>query len=189
MTWRRAVALLAGCTVALLLFEAVAQHRYRDTVYVPGPDIERIQAELVEVPDIGFLWRAGVRPEDRVIIGWSDAGEEPLSADRDGFRNGPPAVARLASGEPVQVVGLGDSFMHGAAVLLHDAFAAAGHSYHSRAMHRHCPPQYNLILKRYALPLAPAVVLYGISENDYTDIDDFERWQRSGSPYLASSSP
>jgi len=43
-----------------------------------------------------------------------------------------------------------------------------------------CTPQYNIILSRYALPLRPRMVIYGVFENDFYELQDYQSWRKSG---------
>jgi hypothetical protein len=52
-------------------------------------------------------------------------------------------------------------------------------------MHRLCPPQYNEILKEFAVPLRPHVVIYGLYTNDFEETEDFEQWRTSGMDWFA----
>jgi len=170
---------LVAVALGLVAAELIGRLRFADTPYVPGPQIETIQALLAPHPEVGFLWKPSVTPEQGFEIAWRDADPYVLSTDSWGFLNAPKVVARVASGQTPDGVGLGDSFMQVATYLLQERFHDEGLLYYSLAMHRQGPPQYNRILEDYAVDLRPKWVLYGISENDFADTFDFERWQES----------
>ena len=181
MRWRsRLAALFLGVVLAGLTSEIVCRLVFRGTPYLPGPEIHWIQSHLTAHPQLGFLWQPNLRERDDVLISWRDADPFLLTTDADGFLNTPEAIEARRRGQPIDIVGLGDSFIHDAAETFRGTFAAAGLAYYSLAMHRHSPPQYNRILEQYALALRPTWALYGISEHDYADITDFQAWERSG---------
>jgi hypothetical protein len=170
---------LFAVALGLAAAELIGRLRFTDTPYVPGPQIERIQALLAPHPEVGFLWKPGVTHEQGFEIAWRDSEPYVLSTDSWGFLNAPEVVARVAGGEAPDVVGLGDSFLQVATYSFQERFHDDGLFYYSFAMHRHGPPQYNRILGGYAIDLRPKWVLYGISENDFVDTFDFERWEGS----------
>jgi len=108
-----------------------------------------------------------------------------LGTDRWGFRNHAEAIEDVRVGRPIMVAGVGDSFMEMAARPFYEFFAKRSQRYHSFALHRQCTPQYNTILERYALPLKPQYVLYGVFENDFYELEDYEAWRESGMDYFA----
>ena len=160
--------------------EVFLRSRFGDTPYVPGPRLLAVQSQLALHPDVGFLWKGDIDVSDGVLLPWNDQIVEPLSTDPDGFRNHPRAIAWRSEGRRVNVIGLGDSFVHDAAYRFHDLFGQRGLFYYNMAMHRHSPPQYNRILEAYAVPQRPDWVVYGVFENDFREAIDFEQWRASG---------
>ncbi len=168
---RRALATVAAVGLGLAAVEFTCRLKFRDTAYVPGPEIRKVQRYLKADPQLGFLWKSGLRPAGSSL---------QIATDESGFLNSPQAIERRASGRPVEIIGLGDSFIHNAATVFPDFFWERGLLYYNMAMHRHCPPQYNAILETYALGARPRWIVYGYFENDLPEIEDFESWRRSG---------
>ncbi len=175
-------ALLIAFAVALPIAasELLLRARFAETAFVPGAHMRAVQQLLALHPEVGFLWKPDIRVSDHVLLPWNDQVVEPLSTDGWGFRNAPAAIAWLDEGRPVDVVGLGDSFMHDASGVFAELFATRGLFYYSLAMHRHSPPQYTRILDAYAVALKPFSLVYGLYENDFREARDFHTWERSG---------
>lgn len=173
---------LVSLIVALVLGEVFLRYYFNVVTYKRTEAVDRIQKYLEVRPDIGFVWKPNVDHKDQIILSWADQDPEHavLSTDQWGFRNHPKAIAGIAAGKPVDVVGVGDSFIEMAARPLYEFFEKQGLTYHSFAMHRQCTPQYNLIIERYALPLHPRWVLYGVFENDFYELGDYQAWRQSG---------
>jgi hypothetical protein len=160
--------------------ELFLRARFSETPYVPGARMQAVQDRLALDPDVGFLWKPDIAASDGVVLPWYDQVVEPLTTDAWGFRNAPRAIEWRSEGRLVDVVGLGDSFMHDAAYVFHELFGQTGLFYYNLAMHRHSPPQYNRILADRVATLRPRVVVYGIFENDFREARDFEAWRASG---------
>ena len=142
-----------------------------------------VQRLLELEPDCGYLWRPNLDVVFPAELRWIDTTVEgirpwPLVTDSFGFRNHKTAIAR--QNESLDIIGLGDSFMHDAAETFYGFFSRNGYHYYSYAMHRHCPPQYNMILQKYALARKPTLALYGVFTNDFAESEDFENWRSSG---------
>ncbi|MDW7772690.1 MAG: hypothetical protein SCH71_07340 [Desulfobulbaceae bacterium] len=129
--------------------------------------------------DVGFLWKSDLLIPVEDNPGWYDQEKFPIITDENGFFNPREAISRKRSQDPVNIVGLGDSFMYGATYEFYEFFKENGLFYYNMSMSRHCPPQYNIILQRDALPIKPDWVIYGIYENDFDETIDFENWQKS----------
>lgn len=162
------------------LAELILRASFADTAYVPGQEIRAVQSYLKPHPRVGYLWKENLRPDKDRLLSWADEGGVGLSTDEVGFFNSPQAIQVRRSGHWPEIIGLGDSFMHNASFAFHDFFWQHGMFFYSMAMHRHCPPQYNLILKECALPIRPRWIVYGVFENDFTETTDFENWRTSG---------
>jgi len=132
--------------------------------------------------DVGYLWKGGLSIDDPP--GWYDQQVFPLVTDQDGFFNPAEAVVMRQAGTAVDIIGLGDSFIHGATYDFFEFFRGKGLFFYNMSMSRHCPPQYNIILRKYALPLYPGWILYGIYENDFDETPDFENWQQSSADWF-----
>lgn len=174
--------LLAAFAVALPIASAefFLRTRFAETPYVPGSRFLKVQSYLRLHPSLGYLWKRDIAFEDEVLLPWYDQVVVPLSTDSTGFRNHPRAIAALEGKRQVDVIGLGDSFIHDCAYVFHERFERSGLFYYNMAMHRHSPPQYNLILEQYAAPLRPKWVIYGLFENDFREAVDFQHWRASG---------
>ncbi len=168
--------------VALVIGEVFLRYYFNVVTYERTAAVDRIQRHLRPKPDIGFAWEPNVSYDERIVLAWADQDKELaiLCTDSWGFRNHPKASADRRAGRPVDVVGVGDSFVEMAARPFYEYFAQRSLRYHSFAMHRQCTPQYNIILSRYALPLKPRFVLYGVFENDFFELADYEAWRASG---------
>jgi hypothetical protein len=175
-----------SAVMAVALVEAALRYRYADHVfYNPRPEVWRIQAQLVAQPGIGFAWRPNVSPAENIRLDYADVHPEPLSTDEWGFINAPEAIDERRAAKRVDVCGLGDSFMEMAARPFYTAFQERGLRYYSFAIHRQAPPQYNLIMEKYAVPLHPKWIVYGLFENDFQEADDFDAWRRSKVDWFA----
>jgi hypothetical protein len=172
--------LLAGIAIAVAGGEAVCRVAFSESPWNPGPQVHAVQAQLRLEPDCGFIWKASIAYTNNVVLAWNDIVPEPLSTDRLGFRNLPDAMTARAGGRPIDVLGVGDSFMHDASYFLYRFFRERGLLYYNMAMHRYCPPQYNVVLSKYGLPQKPGLVLYGLFENDFLETADYGLWRSSG---------
>lgn len=148
------------------------------------PKVQAVQRYLELNPDVGFLWQKNLNVTFSEKDSWLDSKLEgidpvPYITDGYGFRNHSDAIAALGKGNP-DIIGLGDSFVHDAAMVFFRVFADHRRSYYSMAMHRQCPPQYNKILTSYALRHRPKHILYGVYENDFLETMDFRKWKQSG---------
>jgi SGNH hydrolase-like domain, acetyltransferase AlgX len=177
---KRVLLLTFGLLVSVLLVEAGGRYVFAGTPYVPGKELQFVQSLLQPQSELGYLWQGNLTLDDKILVHWYDQEPDPLCTDADGFRNHPAAIEARHAGAPMDIIGIGDSFIHDAAYVFHEEFARTGRSYYGMAMHRHCPPQYDIILKKYALPTRPRAVIYGLFENDVAETEDFEAWQRSG---------
>jgi hypothetical protein len=183
--------LLRTLGVAFLLALPIAagelflRTRFGETPYSPGARMQAVQDHLALHPDVGFLWKPDIAASDGVLLPWYDQVVEPLSTDAWGFRNATRAIAWRREGRPVDVVGLGDSFMHDAAYAFHELFGQRGLFYYNLAMHRHSPPQYNRIFADWVARLRPRAVVYGVFENDFREARDFEAWRASGQDWFS----
>jgi hypothetical protein len=184
-TLLRVLPISVALALPLIASELFLRSRFGDTPYVPGPRLLAVQSQLALHPEVGFLWKGDIDASDGILLPWNDQIVEPLSTDPDGFRNPPRAIAWRAEGRRVNVIGLGDSFVHDAATVFHDLFGRRGLFYYNMAMHRHSPPQYNRILEAYALPQQPDWVVYGVFENDFREAIDFEQWRASGRDWFS----
>lgn len=150
------------------------------TPYEPKPEVLAIQKYQREHPDVGFLWKPGIDTADEVVIGWGDIPAGALTTDDYGFANNVGAIEMLRDGYPVDVIGVGASFMGGAQNLFHEYLALNGLFYYNMGHGRFTLPQYNIVLEKYALPLQPDWVVYGLNEVSFHLIPDFESWKESG---------
>ena len=148
--------------------------------YVPGVEILSIQEHQVEHPELGFIWKPSITLEDNVIVGWGDIPAGAISTDDIGFANSEDAISMRQEKEPIDIIGIGASYMGGGSNLFHEYFALNGYSYYSMAHGRFTLPQFNVVLKEYALAEKPKWVVYGLNEVSFTLIPDYELWHESG---------
>lgn len=160
----------------MIVFEQFARKYLAETMYLPGEQISKVQSYLKLHPSLGFLWKENINYADSVMLPWSDQDTYPLSTDSNGFRNHP---ATIMTKQKITIIGLGDSFIHDASYSFSNYFLKKGIIYYNLAMHRHSPPQYNIILKEYALRKNPEYIIYGIYENDFEESVDFLNWENS----------
>ena len=172
--------------IAGALLEYGLQIRFQGSAYIPDKEMRRVQAYLQSHPYLGFMWRKNIAFDEGVFISWRD--QDPdlgiLSTDQHGFLNHPDAIALQQNGGSFDIVGLGDSFIHGAAYPYWDYFKKRSITYLNLAMHRHSPPQYNIILTSYAVQWNPKLVVYGFYINDFFETLDFLEWQNSGEDWF-----
>ena len=180
-----ALLLVVSCLVCAVAIEFVLRWRYPDRPPSVTDEVRQVQSHLTLHPKLGYTWKPNTPFLDHIILKVSDTELDPLSTDRWGFINSPDAIALEQSGKPLDVVGLGDSFMEHGSFLFHSLFAEAGLGYYNMAIHRQCPPQYNIILRDDALPRKPRWIIYGLFENDFDEIEDFERWAASSMDWFA----
>jgi hypothetical protein len=180
--------LLANCTLTVvtlgvlaLLLEICLRLLYPS---VQNIEVQKVQSFLRLDPTVGYLWQPNLS-EPAGTFKWADQVPQSLTTDADGFFNDADAIAMAASGQQVDVIGLGDSFMHDAAKTLFAVFKQESIFYYSLAMHRHSPPQYNLILRDRAARYKPRVIIYGVYENDFDETEDFENWRQSELDWFA----
>jgi len=165
--------------------EFVLRQRYAHMIRTPRAEVMAVQQYLTLDPVIGFKWRPDISAERGIRFSINDMTTPALSTDSFGVINAPDAIALRAAGRPIDVVGLGDSFMEMAAAPFHDRFKKLGLAYYSLAIHRQCPPQYGAILKSWAAELKPRAVLYGLFENDFEETADYGSWRSSGVDWFA----
>jgi len=168
------------CAICLVAVEFVLRWRYPDKPAAVTEEVRQVQAHLKLHPKLGYTWKENIALGDNIVLKVSDTQLDTLSTDRWGFINPPEAIAGEQSGNAVGVIGLGDSFMEHGSFLFRTLFKQAGLAYYNMAIHRQCPPQYNIILNDYALPKKPTWIIYGLFENDFDETEDFERWTTSG---------
>ncbi len=189
LVFKRALLSLTAIAVPLGIYFLYAHYHAR------AVDDLRVHKFLAQQPylelndDIGFLWKKNLNVTFPAEDWWLDVKTEgvaiePIVTDPNGFKNDPAAITQLATATP-EFIGLGDSFMHEAAGVFYAFFKKHGQFYYSLAMQRQCPPQYNAILTRYALPLHPQHILYGVYENDFQETGDFREWKASGLDWFA----
>ncbi|MBD3321956.1 MAG: hypothetical protein GF350_12740 [Chitinivibrionales bacterium] len=147
--------------------------------YEPAPEIRAVQKYQVEHPELGFLWKPSISERDNVVVAWGDVPAGAITTDDIGFANSKEAVAYRESGQPVDIIGIGASYIGGAQKLFHEYFALNGYSYYSFAHGRFTLPQYNIALEKYALPEKPKWIIYGLNEVSFALIPDFEAWRKT----------
>jgi len=149
-----------------------------------GPDIALLDSFVIPHPRCGFVWRPSIDTADNVVLQWGDLPSGALSTDRFGFINTPGAIALEKAGTPIDVIGVGASYMGGAAGTFHEYFWLKGLFYYNMAQGRYTLPLYNRVVTDLALPLKPRRILYGLNEVSHLLIDDCERWDKSGQDWM-----
>jgi hypothetical protein len=180
--------LLITCGViilAIVVIESLLRYKYKDTAYVPGGTVTRIQSYLTLHPKLGFTWKPNIKYDENIVIPWQDQVVEPLSTGWFGFPNHPRAIEALRKGRPIDILGIGDSQMQVAALDLHRFFWEQGLFYYSMAVHRYSPPQYNIVMKEYGIGTKPRWIVYGVFENDFEDVIDFDNWRKTDLDWFA----
>ena len=166
--------------IFIVLGEFLFRKRYAEQFRSPTKIVMAIQELLVLDDLLGFHWKENVDASEGILFIDQDSETWPLSTDNHGFINPPNVLEKKKIDEPIQIVGIGDSFMEHAAYYVTDYFSARGLNYYNLAIHRQSPPQYLDIVRTYVNPINPKVVLLGITENDMNEIDDYLSWRESG---------
>ena len=149
------------------LAERMELNRRSDSTFVPDRDL------LFKIPpDTDFI----ARHHDFTMRFKTN-----LNLDDIGFRGG-------SLGGPVWGVAVGDSYTFGVGVDLEKVWTilvarSVGREILNLGIPGQGPPQYTRVLKRYALPMRPRVVFYGLYYNDVQDSHRFYRSKRTLLPF------
>ncbi len=149
-------------------------------IYTPTEEVLAAQRFQASYPEIGFLWKPYLGSRDTAILQWSDQDPVELFTDRYGFINSPEAIELQQAGNRIEILGLGGSFMQGAATVFHDFFSIYDRLYYNMATHRHTFPMFSAAFDRYADTVRPSLVLLGLNEASPALIEDYENWAESG---------
>jgi hypothetical protein len=166
--------------ISILMGEVILRKYFQTH---PAYDREAIRIKMSYTKlqqDIGFLWKENLFVSADENHEWYDKEKFSLITDEFGFPNPQSAIIMRHNRKPVDVIGLGDSFIHDVNFVFFNVFQQKGLFYYNMSMCGQGPPQYNIILGKYALPQKPKWVLYGLYENDFDDTMDFEQWKKSG---------
>jgi hypothetical protein len=153
--------------------------------YEPKPEILAVQQHQRLHDRLGFLWKPLLRPEDKAVVAWGDSPAGVLTTDSFGFANTLEAIDLYRMNFPVDVVGVGASFMGGAQAVFHEYFSLNGLFYYNMGHGRFTLPQYNIAIEHMALPMKPRWIVYGLNEASNVLIPDFEAWEKSGMDWYA----
>jgi hypothetical protein len=145
-----------------------------------APEIKSIQSQMLPHPRLGFLWKPNIDTADNVVLQWGDTPAGALSTDEYGFANTPVAIAMKKANTPIDIIGIGASFIGGAQGLFHEYFWLKGLFYYNMAHGRFTLPNFNAAISEYAIPARPRLIVYCLSEASFYMIDDFEQWRKSG---------
>jgi hypothetical protein len=148
--------------------------------YRPDAEIMTFQRYMKTDTRMGFLFRENLGGSEPVELKWADQDAATLTTDETGFMNSPSALKARRDGKRVQIVGVGSSFMQGAAGQLHDFFMDKGAFYYNMATPRQTLPQFTTAVKEFAIREKPDWILYDLNETSCELIEDFENWSRSG---------
>lgn len=147
--------------------------------YNPTDEIVQMQKFMVTDRELGFLWKKNLDSADNAYLQWGDVPAGLITTDTFGFNNSSEAIAELNSGRPIDIAGVGASYMGGAQPTFYDLFGFRNQFYYNFAQGRFTQPQFNVALKKCVLPRKPKLVVYGLNEVSYTLIDDYEKWKKS----------
>ncbi len=167
--------LLATTLIVIAVGEGLFRYRFGPVGYHPPEAVIRIQEHLVVNPVYGFAWRPNVTEDDQIVFEVADVEFRPLATDKFGFINHPNA----SLDRPIDVLGLGDSFVEHAAYIWYELAKERGFAYHSMALHRTAPPQYARVFEKHSAATKPDWVVVGLFENDFTETSDFYQWDES----------
>lgn len=148
-------------------------------LYRPDSAILRFQSHMQPDPVVGFLFKENLGQGAPVRLQWADQEPGEIHSDGEGFINSPFAIAARKQGKPVDIVGVGSSFMQGAAEKFHDFFWAKGQFYYSMATPRHTLQQFTAVVRDHAAPLKPRFIVYDLNEASFELIRDFDDWKRT----------
>lgn len=153
--------------------------------YRPDSSILLFQSYMQSHPKLGFLFKGNLGAEGTVNLRWADQEPGAIHSDSLGFINSPYALQARKEGRPIDVIGVGSSFMQGAADKLHDFFWAKGLYYYSMATPRHTLPQFTAVVEDLAAPLKPKWIVYDLNEASFELITDYDAWAASGMDWFA----
>lgn len=177
---------LLGATVSLLAVAAefVFRHRYDHMIRKQRDTVDAVQPWVKQHPELGYTWIENVKANDDIRFDVNDVEPRPLSTDEFGVCNPPEAIEQRKQGRQVDIVGVGDSFMEMAVKVFYERFRATDQLYYSAALMRYCPAQYTDMLSTVAIPMKPKTIIYGVFENDFIEIEDYDNWRRSRIPWF-----
>jgi hypothetical protein len=174
------VLLVLSLFISILMAEVIL-HKYFQTHPMYAREAIRIQMSYTKLrQDIGFIWKENLAGSTDKYLELGDQEKFPLITDEFGFLNPPSAIIMKHNHKPINIIGLGDSFIHNVSFVFFEFFQQKKLFYYNMGMVGQGPPQYNIILEKYALPQRPQWILYGLYENDFDDTINFEQWKLSG---------
>lgn len=153
--------------------------------YRPDSAILLFQSFMKSDAKVGFLFKENLGSGSPVRLQWADQEPGEIHSDPSGFINSPFAIAARKEGKPIHIIGVGSSFMQGAAEKFHDFFWAKGLFYYSMATPRHTLQQFTSVVKEYAVPLKPGWIVYDLNEASFELIRDYDEWSRTGQDWFA----
>jgi hypothetical protein len=152
--------------------------------YRPDSSILLFQSYMESHPRLGFTFKADLGEGEPVKLQWADQEAAAIHSDSAGFINSPYAIAALKEGRRPDVIGVGSSFMQGAADKFHDFFWAKGLFYYSMATPRHTLQQFTAVVEEYAAPLKPGWIVYDLNEASFELLTDFDAWAGTGTDWF-----
>ncbi|MDB5103340.1 MAG: hypothetical protein JWP91_1029 [Fibrobacteres bacterium] len=153
--------------------------------YKPDSSILLFQSYMKPHPRLGFLFKENLGSSGDVKLQWADQEPGAIHSDETGFINSPFAIAAKREGKHVDVIGVGSSFMQGAAEKLHDFFWAKGLFYYSMSTPRHTLQQFTAVVEDYAAPLKPGWIVYDLNEASFELITDFDEWKKTDQDWFS----
>lgn len=148
--------------------------------YKPDSQVQLFQQNMKTHPRMGFLFRENLGNTKPLKVKWADQAESELMTDEMGFVNSKYALEARRAGKPIEIIGVGSSFMQGAAGNLHDFFWAKGAFYYNMATPRQTLPQFTMAVKEFAIREKPKWILYDLNETSIELMQDYENWLQSG---------
>ncbi len=152
----------------------------RLNVYRPDSQVMLFQQNMKIHPKMGFLFRENLGRTQPLEVKWADQAASTLITDELGFVNSQYALEAKREGKHIQIIGVGSSFMQGAAGKFHEFFWAKGIFYYNMATPRQTLPQFTTAVKEFAIKEKPNWILYDLNETSFELIQDYENWSRSG---------
>lgn len=119
--------------------------------------------------------------QEHPLLGYRYPPLKVLNSIEQADEFGMPNVTGALQWPSVEVVGIGDSYVHIANRVFFERFKQKNLRYHSLALFGYGPGTYNILMREYGFTLRPKVYLYFVYVgNDPGDVRRHERWLASG---------
>ena len=120
------VLLIGSLLISIVLSEIILRYYFKAH---PAYETEAVRIKMSYTklrPDTGFLWKENLNVSANANPEWRDQEKYPLITDEFGFLNPPDAISMRRDRRPIDIIGLGDSFIHESAFLFSDLFRRKG---------------------------------------------------------------